>query len=133
MSALPEGTVRPPIDAPRLRAHDVCNPTADQFTKRWLTSYRFRDTSQWTMRDFDHRLRWTLYATHLSMTGDGDGTRGHVRVTVDVWSRSDAEWHEVWDVGRAAASPYGTDTKTKMSEWNAILSELAQYVTEVLT
>jgi len=69
----------------------------------------------------------------MSMTNEGQhGTRGHLRVTVDVWSRRDQEWHELWEEGRAGISPFSLETRKKVSDWNRMLSTLAQYATEVL-
>jgi hypothetical protein len=140
MSALPEGVVRPPIDPPKLDNHDACNPASSVRLVK-LTSYRFRDTSEWTMVDLDYRLRWTLYADHRSMTEGARGAAsvenaiGHLHVTCEVWSRRDAEWHPVWELSRQGASPYAIGDKhwrAKVSDWNAMLNTLAQYVTEVL-
>jgi hypothetical protein len=126
---MPQGKVRPPIEPPRLGAHEVCNPaTSVRIVK--LTSYRFLDDSEWTMREFDYRLRWTLYADHRH---EGSGhSNGHAHATVEVWSRRDAEWHEVWELSRAAESPFGAKWEPKARSWNALLDELAQYATEAL-
>ena len=131
MTAMPKGKVRPPIGAPHIGAAESCNP-ATSVTIRKLSSYQFLDDSEWTMREFDYRLRWTVYADHRSMTRDATGTIGHAHATVEVWSRQAAEWHPVWELSRQAASPYGTDTKTKAASWNKMLDDLARYATEVL-
>jgi hypothetical protein len=136
MTALPrrdaDGRLKaPPIDPPKVDAHDGCNP-ADSVRIVKLTSYRHRDDSQYTHRVFDYRLRWTLYATHRSMDKSGKLTLGHLHATAEVWSVRDQEWHPVWELSREGASPYGADWKPKVSDWNAMLDKLAQYVTEVL-
>ena len=127
MTAAPRGHVRPPICAPTLGAQEVCNPAMSVRIVK-LTSYRFRDDSEWTMRDFDYRLRWTLHAEH-----DRIREVGHAHVVVEVWSRGDAEWHQVWELDRKAESPYHVPWKPRLADWNKLLSELAQYATEVLT
>ena len=132
MTALPQGNMRPPIEAPDVGADVAVAPTMSVRTVT-LTSYQFRDISEWTMREFDYRLRWTLHVTHRSMAGDGMGTVGHAHATVDVWGHRDADWHPVWELSREAVSPYAPSAcEHKVRDWNALLAELAEVATQVL-
>lgn len=126
MTAMPQGKVRPPIDPPKIGAHEACNPAASVRIVK-LSSYRFRDDSEWTMREFDYRLRWTLYVDY-----DQIRDAAHAHVTVEVWSRRAAEWHQVWELSRKAESPGGVKWEPKVRDWNGLLAELAQYASEVL-
>lgn len=49
----------------------------------FLTTYFHRDDREWTIREYDYRLRWSH--------------RGAFWV-VEVWGKRDSEWHEVWAV-----------------------------------
>jgi hypothetical protein len=115
-----------PIQAPRLGAHEVCNPAMSVRIVK-LTSYQFRDDSEYTVREFDYRLRWTLYANH-----DQIRDTAHAHATVEVWSRRDDDWHQVWELSRKVESPYGIKWEPKVKDWNKLLAELAAYATEVL-
>jgi hypothetical protein len=129
----PEGKIRPPIDAPHLVAEQVGEPTSVDKKLILLTVYRFCDTSEYTHRVFDYRLRWTFEARHSSMDADGRGTRGWARAHVEVWSIRDAEWHFVWELSRTATSPYDRCRwEVKARDWNSLLDELAEYATDTL-
>lgn len=135
MTTMPSGKVRPPIDPPILYEEDASG-TPTTVRRVMLTDYRFCDESRYTHEEFDYRLRWTLEVKHMSMDSSRgrNGTRGSGHVTVEVWSRRDAEWHHVWEVSREVISPYSTVAfdVDKANDWNGLLAEVAEYVTKVL-
>lgn len=84
----------------------------------WLTRYFWRDDSEYTIREYDYRLRWTIQPN--------DNDVDETRASVEVWSKRDQRWSEVWTIIEE------TTYRVSDEQEQGLLDRLAEKAAEVL-